>query len=459
MAETAQLQKVATPRALFRQPLALQWFQDGELKKREENERQAGRFELFLDLLYVAILANFAENLAEHPSGVGVVKYILILAPSWHVWSDLRELMNSFYNDDLAQRLLILWIMALLVIYGNNATLVDEDIGALRSTVGAYMVGRLSTNSVHLIYSFASYHHRAQQRLWFCLSSLALLLYIPLYIEDLSFRSKIAVAAVGITVEESIWIFSYSPVAKKLLNAKYTTAVDIPHEVDRFAAFYIIVLGEFLYQIIVGSPAVIGFNLSLLRAIWTLIIAFCLNWLYIHADGSLESQHPLRHSIYASFTWVTIHLPMLASLLVAGHVSATSTKVTELHEPELWLLCGGLGIGLFCLYIIALLHRSNDAPGTLMLPKHYRLMFRPICAIIIICLPLSHDLDITSFLSIIMALISFIVIWENVTSLMRGAKFWEPWENTRYPDEENHGQRATEHGGSTDENIPIVSRE
>jgi len=317
---------------------------------------------------------------------VGVVKYIvrilstikpiplliiaqLILAPSWHIWSDLRELMNSFYNDDLAQRVLILWIMTLLVIYGNNATLVDEDIGALRATVGAYMVGRLTTNCVHLIYSFASYHHRAQQRLWFCLSTLALCIYIPLYAENISFRSKIAVAAVGITVEESIWIFSYSPAAKKLLNARYTTAVDIPHEVDRFAAFYIIVLGEFLYQIIVGSPAVIGFNLPLLRAIWTLVIAFCLNWLYIHADGSLDPQHPLRHSIYASFIWVTIHLPMLASLLVAGHVSATSTKVTEVHEPELWLLCGGLGIGLLCLYIIALLHRSNDAPGTLMLPK------------------------------------------------------------------------------------------
>lgn len=36
-----------------------------------------GRFELFLDLLYVAILANFADGLAEHPSGAQVVKYIV----------------------------------------------------------------------------------------------------------------------------------------------------------------------------------------------------------------------------------------------------------------------------------------------------------------------------------------------------------------------------------------------
>lgn len=64
-------------RALFRQPLALQWFENGVLKKRCDEERQAGRFELFLDLLYVAILASFADVLAEHPSGTQVVKYIV----------------------------------------------------------------------------------------------------------------------------------------------------------------------------------------------------------------------------------------------------------------------------------------------------------------------------------------------------------------------------------------------
>jgi hypothetical protein len=35
------------PRALFRQPLALQWQEDGHLKKRAEGERQAGSFSFF----------------------------------------------------------------------------------------------------------------------------------------------------------------------------------------------------------------------------------------------------------------------------------------------------------------------------------------------------------------------------------------------------------------------------
>ncbi|KKK22341.1 hypothetical protein P175DRAFT_0441139 [Aspergillus ochraceoroseus IBT 24754] len=425
-------------RYLFRQPVALQWFENGRLVKCKEEERSAGPFELFLDLLYVAILANFAEALAEDISGVSLVKYLLILAPSWQVWSDLRELMNSFYNDDLLQRVLILWIMALMVVYGNNAPLVNESIGAMRATVASYMVARVSCNAAHLFYSFSSYHHRPQQRLWVALSSLSLCIYIPLYFDTVSIRSKIAVATVAIVVEQALWIFCFSPAAKKLLKAKYTTAVDIPHEVDRFAAFYIIVLGEYLYQIVVGSPAAMGLNLGLLHAVWTLIIAFCLNWMYVHKDGGLHSTHPLRYSVSTAFAWAFLHLPLCASLLASGHVAATSTAEDRFEDPERWLLCGSLGAGMFCLYALASLFECNDQPCTLILGKHSRIIMRPIVGVILVLLGLANKLDITSVLSIVMALVVFCLIWENVTSLRRDAQLWEPWENTKYPEERDH---------------------
>lgn len=68
----------SNPRFLFSQPRALQWFEGGKLMRRQDGERQAGRFELFLDLLYVAILSNFADTLAEDISGAKLVKYIVI---------------------------------------------------------------------------------------------------------------------------------------------------------------------------------------------------------------------------------------------------------------------------------------------------------------------------------------------------------------------------------------------
>jgi hypothetical protein len=40
--------------------------------------------------------------------------------------------MNSYYTDDLAQRFIILCVMALLVWYANNAPAADQDILALQ---------------------------------------------------------------------------------------------------------------------------------------------------------------------------------------------------------------------------------------------------------------------------------------------------------------------------------------
>jgi hypothetical protein len=305
--------------------------------------------------------------------------------------------------------------------------------------------------AAHLVYSFSSYHHRAQQRLWFVLSSISLCLFIPLFFEGISLGAKVAVAWVAICFEEFIWFFTYSPLAKKLLKAKYTTAVDIPHEVDRFAAFYILVLGEFLLKIMIGSPAAIGFNLGFMNAVWTLVIAFCLNWMYVHGSGALNQVHPLKHSVTHGYIWVFLHLPLVASLLAGGHAAAaTAGYKKEYHHDEMWLLCGALGMGIIILWMIACLGECGDPPGTLILGKvcipdshskaitnsplqYYRLAVRPIVGIIICCLPLSHSLSINAMISIIMALFVATVLWENITSLQRGAKFWESWEGTEYP--------------------------
>ena len=93
---------------------------------------------------------------------------------------------------------------------------------------------------------------------------------------------------------------------------------------DRAAAFYIIVLGEYLYNVIVGSPAAIGLNLRAPMAVWTLVVASCLNWLYVNADGAIESVHPLRKAVWSAFTWILIHLPLNMGLLIGGHICAVS---------------------------------------------------------------------------------------------------------------------------------------
>jgi hypothetical protein len=54
-----ELQKDVVPsRYLIKRPKALQYYYNGELQKESEGERAAGRFELFLDLLCMFMVAS-----------------------------------------------------------------------------------------------------------------------------------------------------------------------------------------------------------------------------------------------------------------------------------------------------------------------------------------------------------------------------------------------------------------
>ena len=153
------------------------------------------------------------------------------------------------------------------------------------------------------------------------------------------------------------------------MDLEYSTALDINHENDRYTAFTIIVLGEFTYYILVGSPAAGGLHLNYLRGVWTLVIAFCFNSMYIYQDGAINSVHPARHNVWTAFLWLVLHLPMSAGLLIGGHVSATMTEEKPLREGQRWLWGGGLAVGFAALWILSLLFKDADQKGKLLMSK------------------------------------------------------------------------------------------
>jgi low temperature requirement protein LtrA len=341
--------------------------------------------------------------------------------------------MNSYYTDDLLQRLVILWVMALLVLYANNARLVDEDLSAMQTTAGAYVVARFTTMCAFLVCSFASYQHRAQARILAFFMSIGLLITIPLFFEDVTIEAKIAVVAVLIFYQEVTWSITLSPWLKRRLKLTYSTAVDIAHEIDRMAAFFIIILGEFVYSVIVGDPAGVGLTKGYAKAVFTLIIAFCLNWIYVSGDGSLEATHPIRRSAWTAFAFFLLHLPLSASFLIGGHIAAISTRLDEFEQGQRWLLGGGLGVGMFCLWIYGMLYRTHDE-DCLILSKTPRVGMRLVVAIILVALPATNDgLYTTSFMAVVMSLFAFLVIWETVGGLLKGAQVFEPWTDRHAP--------------------------
>lgn len=346
--------------------------------------------------------------------------------------------MNSYYTDDLLQRLVILWVMALLVLYANNASAISdtrEGLAALRTTAGAYVVARFTTMSIFFVTSFASFQHRAQARIIATFMLVGLLLVLPVFFEAVSLRAKIAVVSVVIVYQEVAWAVTLSPWIKKLLHLQYSTAVDIAHEVDRMAAFFIIILGEFVYSIVVGEPAGIGLTSGYVKAVCTLVIAFCLNWIYASGDGSVQSTHPIRRSAWSAFAFFLLHLPLSASFLIGGHICAVSTATHQFQDGERWLLGGGLAVGLLCLWIYGMLYRVHE-DDELLLPKIPRIGMRLAVAVILAILPETHrELSAENFMIIIMSLFAFLLIWETFGGLMKHSRVFEPWHGRNLPPE------------------------
>ncbi|OCL03947.1 hypothetical protein AOQ84DRAFT_417718, partial [Glonium stellatum] len=206
---------------------------------------------------------------------------------------------------------------------------------------------------------------------------------------------------------EVAWFIFFGPWIKSLPHPTYSTALDISHEVDRAAAFYIIVLGEYLYNVIVGLSVAIGLNLCALRAVWTLVVAFCLNRPYVNADGAIDSAHPLHRAVWSAFTWILIHLPLNMGLLIGGHICAISVAQDELGSGERWLLGGGLGTGLLVLFIIPFFFWD-----ILILLQIVRIFPRLLVAITLALLPLvpPEELNPTQLLSIAAGLLVFLVL-------------------------------------------------
>ncbi|KAJ7481610.1 hypothetical protein FB451DRAFT_1394255 [Mycena latifolia] len=155
---------------LLQRPVLHQWLQNGKLY-REAGEQQSSRFELFFDLLFVGMVHQISEAAAEEPTGVGFAKYVLTFAPAFSIWGDIRDIANQFANDDVTQRVYILWTMILLVGYSNNASAIElgsaeaeegtlsarslseDSLTSIRWTLGFFVVAKLSKVAISLIYA------------------------------------------------------------------------------------------------------------------------------------------------------------------------------------------------------------------------------------------------------------------------------------------------------------------
>jgi hypothetical protein len=96
----------ATHLKLFKVPIVRQYFHKGILWRASGSE-EVQSFELFVDLLYVGIIAIQGDHASEHPSALTLLHFVITFSLSWKIWNDLSLIVSWFETDDIVQRLSI----------------------------------------------------------------------------------------------------------------------------------------------------------------------------------------------------------------------------------------------------------------------------------------------------------------------------------------------------------------
>lgn len=428
------------PGIWFTKPHALNYFKDGILFRTKE-ERSATKLELFLDLMYVGLIANLAGEASENASWLSLFKYILFFIPIWVVWADIKDFVNYYYNEDLFQKGYTFWILCLLALFVNSHNQFLESTEGAALTVVPYLLCRLSLSLSYLFYSIYIPQHRVQMVLY----GISIMFTCGLWVIVIFVNNtvKIYLSIVILLLEQIFFSICYHPWTKKFLKLRSSTALNIEHETERMSNFVTIAIGEFLYKSVADSPLGAGLTLKLVRGLSLILIAFNLFLLYDYGSTSIKSIHALRHSAHSAMIWIYAHLPLIAGLVLAADAGGdliasdnTSTKRNLPHrridlfhagtsilfkreeaEVDLYALSffftGGICFALICMFIISWSSKSADPKGIHVLSQFWRIFFRVPVGISILSLSY-FEFDTTSLLGIIAALVSALLIYESI---------------------------------------------
>ncbi|CAK5273669.1 unnamed protein product [Mycena citricolor] len=211
-------------------------------------------------------------------------------------------------------------------------------------------------------------------------------------------------------------------------------AINIEHLVERLGAFVTIVLGEIVVSVFFASSAAAGINAESGRAFLGLMIAFNLNWMYFTSHASKHFVHAIRRHWLAGYTFSMLHFPMCMSLLLASSainrmVVTESFTTSEEGGPGLkWFFGAGLGVAVFTMATIGVLHKNLDDQEGLH-PHHVRKVLRTTisrrvvlgmrfaASIVMMLVPISSSLKSMQFLAIYVGITGFLIVEETIARI------------------------------------------
>ena len=292
----------------------------------DSGERHASWLELFFDLVLVVAIAQLAHLFADHPDWHSALITGGLFAAVFLAWQGFMAYADRFDSDDLPFRIAtfvqMLALLALAVQIGDVADGHYARFAIAFAILRAILVAQYIRAYVHapaarpLIRRYGGVY-AISVVLWFVSAALPAQWALVLW-------------AVAIVLD-----LSMPPLSTRLHRAIPTDPAHLP---ERFGLFTLIVLGELVVTVGIGTMEATWSPGVVIVAVAGFGIAACLWWVYFERLAG----HELPRAAVPVVTFAYAHIPLLGGLMfVAGGVSVLVRADESATPAGAWALCAG----------------------------------------------------------------------------------------------------------------------
>ena len=305
-------------------------------------DRHATWLELFLDLVFVVAIAELGASLAADVTLGGFLRYLAFFLAVWWAWAGFTFYATRFDTDDLIYRLLTL--LGMFLVAALASVIPDAFLhGAANELAVAYALIRC----VIVLLYVRAYRHVPEARplaSWFLqLFSGAIVLWFVSLAVPSPWKFGLWAAALGLEL-------AAPPRAWRLIRHAPIHPSHIP---ERFGLLTIIVLGEAVLAVVIGTADVSWSFASGAAAFGGFLLAVSIWWVYFEfLDASMVGR-----GIGRGMTFVYAHYFVASGIAMLG-VGVRLAILSLEPGPHLdhagWVVCAGTSLCMLGLALVQL---------------------------------------------------------------------------------------------------------
>ena len=281
------------------------WWRRPTLRENDDEVRRATWLELFVDLMFVAIISACARGLAMDVAPAGVGKFVLEFLPAWWIWLALTIYNDRLDTDDVSHRLSF---FAITLALGGMAVSAREFFGnGFPVYALSYAAARIVIIGLWLRGGLHNPRIRPLTNRYAIGFSIAALMWVVALAVPWPARIWVVIAAL---------VVDFGTPATTMEVQRRLPRLSRSHLPERFGLFILIVLGESVISVeqAVGNNYLRGSLAHISAGPASLALAFVLWWLYFDH----VAENPPLPSPTITLLWTYPHLVMALVLGILG---------------------------------------------------------------------------------------------------------------------------------------------